>query len=97
MEPLDFDPVLLSRVRLAVVAALVTRKEMTFPDLRALLDLTQGNLSTHLTKLEEAAWVDVEKSFVGKKPRTTIRLTAKGRRAFLDHVERLGRIAEGGE
>jgi DNA-binding MarR family transcriptional regulator len=92
-EPPDFDPLLLSQVRLGVVSVLLTRDEIAFPDLQALLGVTQGNLSTHLAKLEEAGYVRVEKSFVRRRPRTTIRLAAKGRRAFLDHVAKLGRIA----
>lgn len=89
-----FDPILLSQVRLGVVSLLLSRKEATFSDLRALLGLTQGNLGMHVQKLEEAQYIAVKKSFAGRKPRTTFRLTAKGRRAFLAHVEGLKRIVE---
>ncbi|MBC8423465.1 transcriptional regulator [bacterium] len=88
-----FDPVLLSQARLGIVTALVTRREATFSDLKALLGMTQGNLGIHLQKLEEAGYVAVKKEFVQRRPRTTARLTARGRRAFLAHVEALGRIA----
>lgn len=88
-----FDPLLLSQVRLGVVSVLVTRREATFSDLRALLGLTQGNLGAHLGKLEEAGYVTIEKRFVKRKPRTTCRLTTSGRRAFLEHVKRLDAIA----
>jgi DNA-binding MarR family transcriptional regulator len=90
-----FDPLLLSQVRLGVVAVLVERDAATFPELKALLGVTQGNLGIHLRKLEDAGYVAIEKDFVDRKPRTTARLTAAGRAAFLAHVERLGRIAKG--
>ena len=92
-----FDPLLLSRVRLGVVSILATRKKATFSDLRALLQLTQGNLGAHLRKLEDGGYISVEKGFVRRKPQTTCRLTAKGRRSFLTHVEQLAAIAKKAE
>jgi DNA-binding MarR family transcriptional regulator len=97
MQPSPFDPVLLSQVRLGIVTVLITRKDATFPDLKELLGLTQGNLGIHLRRLEEAGYVAVKKEFVGRKPRTTARLTAKGRRAFLRHVEELEKVARASE
>ena len=95
-EPADrFDPLLLSQVRLGVISVLMTRKEATFSELKSLLGLTQGNLGIHLKKLEEADYVTIKKEFVRNKPRTTCRITARGRNAFLEHVEKLGRIARG--
>jgi DNA-binding MarR family transcriptional regulator len=88
-----FDPVLLSQARLGIVTVLVTRTEATFSDLKALLALTQGNLGIHLGKLEEAGYVAVTKEFVKRKPRTTVRITAAGRAAFLSHVDRLAAVA----
>ncbi|HZM00980.1 MAG TPA: transcriptional regulator [Planctomycetota bacterium] len=88
-----FDAVLLSQARLGVVSVLVARPSVTFSDLKALLGLTQGNLGLHLRQLEEAGYVLVKKEFVARKPRTTYRLSARGRRAFLDHVTRLQSIA----
>lgn len=93
--PPRFDPLLLSEARLGVVAALLARPSATFTDLKDLLGLTQGNLSLHLQKLEDAGYVLVKKDFVGRRPRTTCRLSAKGRRALLDHVEGLKRLTEG--
>ena len=95
-SPSDFDPVLLSQARLGVVAVLLARPEVTFPDLKSLLGLTQGNLGAHLRSLEEAGYVEVEKAFVDRKPRTTCRLTARGRRAFERHVAVLGRLLKDG-
>jgi DNA-binding MarR family transcriptional regulator len=90
----SFDPLLLSQARLGIVTALLGRAEASFSDLKALLGLTQGNLGVHLRKLEDAGYVAVSKDFVDRKPRTTCRLTAAGREALLDHVEKLGRIVE---
>lgn len=96
-DPGSFDPVLLSQVRLGVVSVLMTRGSATFPELRDLLDLTQGNLSVHLRKLEEAAYVSIAKDFVDRKPQTTATLTRRGRAAFLAHVDALARIARASE
>ena len=68
-----FDPILLSQVRLGVISVLMTRESATFPDLRAVLGLTQGNLGAHLRKLEKAGYVEIIKEFVDRKPRTTTR------------------------
>lgn len=92
-----FDPMLLSQVRLGIISVLVSRREASFTDLKTLLDLTQGNLTIHLQKLEEAGYVAVKKEFVQRKPRTTCRITAKGRNAFLQHLELLRAIADGEE
>jgi len=88
-----FDPLLLSQVRLGIVAVLVERGAATFPELKTLLAVTQGNLGIHLRKLEDAGYVAVEKQFIDRKPRTTAALTPAGRTAFLSHVKRLDQIA----
>jgi DNA-binding MarR family transcriptional regulator len=85
--------VLLSQVRLGIVTVLITRKDATFSDLKSLLGLTQGNLGIHLQKLEEAGYVATKKAFVKRKPRTTVRITPRGRDAFLRHVEQLEKVA----
>lgn len=90
----DFDPLLLSKVRLGIVSVLMGRKDATFSDLKQLLGLTQGNLGIHLQKLEEAGYVEVEKSFVNRKPMTRCQLSPAGRAAFLSHVKQLQRIAQ---
>ncbi len=93
MPDQNFDPLLLSQARLGIIALLMTRRDATFSDMKSLLKMTQGNLGIHLQKLEEAGYVGVTKKFVDRKPRTTARITAKGKRAFLNHVEKLERIA----
>jgi DNA-binding MarR family transcriptional regulator len=92
--PSPFDPLLLSEARLGIISVLIARPAATFTELRALLGLTQGNLGIHLQKLEDEGYVKVDKAFVGRRPRTTCRITARGKRAFLEHVERLKAIAD---
>jgi len=90
-----FDPLLLSQVRLGIISVLVSRRDATFTDLKTLLDLTQGNLTIHLQKLEEAGYVTATKEVVERKPRTTCKITARGRKAFLQHLQKLQSIADG--
>jgi len=80
------------RVRLGIVSALAAAESLTFNELKALLDTTDGNLSVHARKLEEADYVTCTKSFDGRRPRTEYRLTAVGRREltrYLSHMEAL--------
>lgn len=93
----DFDPLLLSQVRLGIVSVLLARTDATFSDLKQLLGLTQGNLGVHLRKLEDAGYVKVRKRFVGRKPETRAGLTAKGRTAFRQHLARLEALAQEAE
>lgn len=94
----DLDRVIHERVRLAIVSALAVNDELTFNELKALLDTTDGNLSVHARKLEDAGYIACTKSFDGRVPRTEFRLTAAGRRAlerYLDHMEALIRATRG--
>ena len=92
-SPNAFDPLLLSQVRLGIMSVLLSRPAASFSDLKALLQLTQGNLGIHLQKLEEGGYVSVKKESVKRKPKTTCRITVKGRKAFLRHVTQLREIA----
>ena len=86
------DRLIHERLRLGILSALSVNQALTFNDLKKLLDTTDGNLSVHARKLEEAAYVACTKSFEGRVPRTQYRLTASGRRAlerYLDHMEAL--------
>jgi len=74
---------------MATLNALRGGTRLEFIELRKLLDITDGNLGTHLSALEKAGYIEVEKSFVGKKPRTRLSLTRAGRRAFEEHVQYL--------
>ncbi len=86
------DEVIHSRLRLAIMAALVAVERMEFTALRATVKATDGNLSTHLRKLEEAGYLQLHKSFVDRRPRTECALTDTGRAAFRDYVTRLAEL-----
>ncbi len=86
----DLDRVIHERVRLAIVSALAVNQSLTFNDLKGMLNTTDGNLSVHARKLEEANYVSCTKFFDGRTPKTVYRLTAAGRRAlerYLSHME----------
>jgi DNA-binding transcriptional ArsR family regulator len=91
----DLDRVIHERLRLAIVSALAVNESLTFNELKALLKTSDGNLSVHARKLEDAGYLSCEKSFEGRIPRTEYRLTAAGRRSlerYLDHMEALIRV-----
>lgn len=83
------DPLLHSELRLGVMSLLVTLDEADFVYLKEQTEATSGNLSVQIDKLSEAGYIEVEKGFSGKKPRTVCRITAKGREAFEAYVEAL--------
>ena len=86
------DRLIHERLRLGILSALSVNQSLTFNELKKLLDTTDGNLSVHARKLEEAAYVACTKSFEGRVPKTEYRLTAAGRKAlerYLDHMEAL--------
>lgn len=85
-----FDRLIYERVRLGIMSALAVREELTFTELKALFDVSDGNLSAHARKLEEANYLTCTKSFEDRRPRSVYRITAVGRNAlhrYLDHVE----------
>jgi DNA-binding MarR family transcriptional regulator len=88
----DFDRLIHERIRLGIISALAANSSLTFNDLKKLLKTTDGNLSVHARKLEEAKYILCSKSFEGRMPRTEYTLTPAGRKAFekyLDHMEAL--------
>jgi len=85
----SLDPVIHSQVRLAVLSVLISARRADFNYLKNAIGTTDGNLSTHLAKLEEAGYIRVKKSFQGKKPLTTCSLTEKGKTAFSGYVKAL--------
>ena len=94
----DLDPVLHEPGRLAIVSVLAAAPKQTFTELRDALGMTDGNLSVHLQKLEEKGYVAIDKRFVGRRPQTSVKLTAPGRGAFtryLDHLEVIVRQGRG--
>jgi DNA-binding MarR family transcriptional regulator len=90
--PLGLDRLIHERLRLGIVSALAVNESLSFNDLKQLMNTTDGNLSVHARKLEEANYVTCNKSFEGRVPRTSYTLTGQGRRAlekYLDHMEAL--------
>jgi len=88
----DFDRLIHEKTRLAIVSALAVNPSLSFNELKAILKTTDGNVSVHTRKLEEANYLTMKKSFEGRVPRTEYSLTAAGRRAlerYLDHMEAL--------
>lgn len=88
----QLDDIIHSRIRLAVISVLISVEEAEFTFLREHVQATDGNLSIHLRKLEEAGYIDVKKGFVGRKPQSTYRLTEVGRKAFEDYVSALEKL-----
>jgi DNA-binding MarR family transcriptional regulator len=85
----ELDRLVHERIRLGILSALAVNDLLTFTDLKALLQTTDGNLSVHARKLEEADYISCTKYFDGRLPRTEFRLTASGRRALEDYLERM--------
>ncbi|MFB6151681.1 MAG: winged helix-turn-helix domain-containing protein [Haloarculaceae archaeon] len=86
---MEFDKLVHQPTRLQLFAYLYKHGQATFPELQEELDLTEGNLSSHLGTMEEEGAVAVEKEFVDRRPRTTYELTDEGRELFEDHIETL--------
>ena len=85
----ELDPLLHSQLRLAIMSILMNVDEADFSYLKEKSESTSGNLSVQLDKLTNAGYIDMEKQFVGKKPRTTCKVTETGRRAFAQYIEDL--------
>lgn len=97
-ETTGLDRLIHERMRLGIVSALAANESLTFVELKKLLGATDGNVSIHARKLEEAGYITCDKSFEGRVPRTEYRLTASGRKAltkYLDHMEALIRAMRG--
>ena len=95
---LELDRLIHERMRLAIVSALAVAPSLTFAELKQILGATDGNLSVHARKLEDAGYVTVEKTFAGRVPRTEYKLTASGRGAlerYVVHMEDLIRMMKG--
>lgn len=92
------DDIIHQPLRLKIMAALNAlqpRESLDFTRLKAMVDATDGNLGSHISTLERAGYIKVEKDFVGKKPRTSVAMTREGRKAFGQHVAYLRDILEG--
>jgi len=89
------DEAILSRIRLGVMAYLSTSSPATFPELAKRLETTNGNLSTHLTKLEKAGYVTLEKGYNGKRPQTLVHLTDPGRDIWMQYLGEMEKLLGG--
>ncbi len=84
-----------NRIRLGIMSILVVNDWVEFNTLKTLLDLTDGNLASHISALEKTGYLDVKKEFVGKKPRTTYKVTSIGKKAFENHLNALEKLLKG--
>ena len=84
-----------SRIRLGVMSILMVNEEVNFNDLKQMLEVTDGNLATHLVNLDENGFIKVHKGFVGKKTNTTYAVTRSGEKAFSDHITALENMIRG--
>ena len=90
VEDSKFDRLVYERVRLGIMSALAVNAQLTFNELKSLFDVSDGNLSAHARKLEEAGYIECSKSFAGRRPKSEYRLTPVGRQAlyrYLEHIE----------
>ncbi|HEU0111259.1 MAG TPA: transcriptional regulator [Flavisolibacter sp.] len=84
-----------NRIRLGVMSTLMVNEEISFNDLKQMLEVTDGNLATHLVTLEEVGFIKVHKGFIGRKTNTTYSVTKVGQKAFSDHIAALERMIKG--
>ena len=92
---MEFDKLVHQQTRLQIFAYLYQHGETPFSDIKDDLDITEGNLSSHIQKMEDAGAVRVEKEFVDRKPRTTYQLTDEGRAKFEEHIGTLESLIDG--
>jgi len=92
-NPIDqLNKIFDSRIRIGIMSALMVNEQLNFNDLKALIDVTDGNLATHLRTLEENAYIRVQKGFIGRKTNTTYAITKAGEKAFRAHLDALEQI-----
>ncbi len=89
-----FDPLLHQTVRSKLVSLLISNDELPFKALKKALGVTDGNLSSHLSKLEKEEYVIIEKTFEGKRPKTIVHIAPKGKKAFSKYIEALKKFIE---
>ncbi|TAL45155.1 MAG: transcriptional regulator [Chitinophagaceae bacterium] len=84
-----------NRIRLGVMSILMVNEEINFNDLKQMMELTDGNLATHIVNLEDNGYIKVKKGFIGKKTNTTYSITKAGEKAFTDHITALESMIKG--
>ncbi|MCD8539565.1 MAG: transcriptional regulator [Leadbetterella sp.] len=92
-----YDKILENRIRLQIMGVLMVNEEYDFNSLKELLDITDGNLASNLKSLEKAAYIEVIKTFIDRKPNTRYRSTVKGKKAFRDHLTALEQLIHNGK
>ena len=96
MNPIEnLNKVFDSRIRIGIMSALIVNESINFNDLKSLIDVTDGNLATHLKTLEENKYIKVQKGFIGRKTNTLYTITDKGSKAFKAHLDALEKIIKG--
>lgn len=90
-----YDKVLENRIRLQIMSVLMVNEDYDFNALKELLDITDGNLASNLKSLEKAGYIEVIKTFIDRKPNTRYRSTARGKKAFQDHLTALEQLIKG--
>lgn len=93
----DLNKVFENRVRLAVMSALMVNDKIDFNSFKEMLELTDGNLASHMNVLEKNGYIKVKKKFIGKKPLTTYSSTEKGKKEFSEHLDALEKIIKGSQ
>jgi DNA-binding HxlR family transcriptional regulator len=88
----DFNKVFESRVRLGMMSLLVVQEQVDFGQIKDSLQLSDGNLASHMNALEKIGYVEVRKQFIGKKPNTTYAITSEGKKAFSEHLNSLEKL-----
>ena len=88
----DFNKVFESRVRLGMMSLLVVQEQVDFGQIKENLQLSDGNLASHMAALEKMGYVEVRKQFIGKKPNTTYAITPEGKKAFSEHLNSLEKL-----
>lgn len=94
-DPARLDDAIHGKLRLGIMAYLSSVSAASFAELKEKTDASDGNLSVHMRKLEEAGYISIEKSFVGRRPRTTLTLTPAGRKAWIAYLNELRRLTGG--
>ena len=84
-----------SRVRLGVMSILIVNDWVSYKEIKERLELTDGNLASHISALEKLKYIDIKKQFVGKRPQTSYRITSVGRKAFTNHLDGLEKMLKG--
>ncbi len=96
MNPIDnLNKIFDSRVRLGIMSTLMVNAQINFNDLKMLMDITDGNLASHVKSLEENGYIKIHKGFIGKKTNTTYAITKTGQKAFQQHLSALEKMIKG--